>query len=366
MMGRVRSRSRAGWPDNLYPNRDGYKYRHPLTRRETWMGKDKAKAFAAARQLNALLSQSADLVARVTGTGKTVADAVAIFRQDDVPSRKWGARTAAEYEIIIRRVEKGLGERQLETLSVKDCAEWLRADTESERGRQTRRLVLGWILACAVEEGWIESNPATVTRKFAFTRKRERLTEETFRAIRGAAPHWLQVAMDLSLLTLLRRDDVVNLTFADVHDGALWVVPSKTEDSTLVKLKITLTPELQAVVTRARDSVVSPYLVHRLPEKARPQQKRAKAREHHTQVLPEQLTRAFQDAREAAGLDAENAPTFHEIRSLGGALLRQSGWTLQQVQQLMGHASTTMTAVYLDGHDAPWSEVTPGSLPGAN
>jgi len=305
MMGRVRSRSRAGWPDNLYPNRDGYKYRHPVMRRETWMGKDKAKAFAAARQLNALLTQATDLVSRVTGMGKTVADAVKVFRDDDVPSRKWGVRTAAEYAIIIRRIEVGLGDRPLEALTVKDCAEWLRTDTDSERGRQTRRLVLGWILACAVEEGWMETNPALVTRKFSFTRKRERLTEETFRAIRGAAPHWLQVAMDISLLTLLRRDDVVNLTFADVHDGALWVVPSKTEDSTLVKLKITLTPDLQAVISRARDSVVSPYLVHRLPEKARPKQKRAKAREHHTQVLPEQLTRAFQDAREAAGFETE-------------------------------------------------------------
>ncbi|HEY9255776.1 MAG TPA: tyrosine-type recombinase/integrase [Stenotrophomonas sp.] len=361
-MGRVRSRSRAGWPDNPYPNRDGYKYRHPVTRRETWMGKDKAKAFAAARQLNALLTQATDLVGRVTGMGKTVADAVKVFREDDVPSRKWGVRTAAEYAIIIRHIEAGLGDRPLEALTVKDCAEWLRTDTESERGRQTRRLVLGWILACAVEEGWIETNPALVTRKFSFTRKRERLTLETFQAIRAAAPHWLQVAMDLSLLTLLRRDDIVSLTFADAHDGALWVVPSKTEHSTLVKLKIVLTPELQSVLTRARDRVVSPYIVHRLPEKARPQAKRAKARDHHTQVLPEQLTRAFQEARASAGLATGNAPTFHEIRSLGGALLRQSGWTLQQVQQLMGHASSSMTSIYLDGHDAPWSEVIASPL----
>jgi len=190
-----------------------------VTRRETWMGKDKAKAFAAARQLNAILTQATDLVGRVTGMGKTVADAVKVFREDDVPGRKWGVRTAAEYAIIIRRIEASLGERPLEALTVKDCAEWLRTDTESERGRQTRRLVLGWILACAVEEGWMETNPALVTRKFSFTRKRERLTLETFQAIRAAGPQWLQVAMDLSLLTLLRRDDIVSLTFADVHDG---------------------------------------------------------------------------------------------------------------------------------------------------
>ncbi|WP_235974236.1 tyrosine-type recombinase/integrase [Luteimonas deserti] len=49
----------------------------------------------------------------------------------------------------------------------------------------------------------------------------------------------------------------------------------------------------------------------------------------------------------------DNSPTFHEIRSLGGALLRDQGWTLQQVQALMGHASEAMTAVYLQGHNGP-------------
>ncbi|UYK82269.1 tyrosine-type recombinase/integrase [Xanthomonas sacchari] len=360
MMGRARSKSRSGWPDNLYPNRDGYKYRHPVTRKETWMGKDKAKAFAAARQLNALLARADDLVAKVTGAAKTVADAIDIFRNDDIPHRKWGAATAAGYEIVIKRIKEGLGARALEGLTVKDCAEWIRSDTESARGRQTRRLVLGWILACAVQEGWIENNPALVTRKFSYERRRERLTIDVYKAIRAAAPTWLQVAMEISLITLLRRDDVVNLRFKDVRDEALWVIPKKTEESTLVKLKIKMTAELNAIFARARDEVVSPFVVHRLPEKARPAHMRAEERTHHTQVLPEQLTRAFAEARVAAGVESENPPTFHEIRSLGGALLRQSGWTLQQVQQLMGHASETMTTVYLEGHDTPWSEVSPG------
>ena len=55
MVPRTRAKSRAGWPDNLYPNRSGFKYRHPVTRKETWMGLDKARAFAAAKKLNAML-----------------------------------------------------------------------------------------------------------------------------------------------------------------------------------------------------------------------------------------------------------------------------------------------------------------------
>src|SRR5690606_16258779 len=166
--------------------------------------------------------------------------------------------------------------------------------------------------------------------------------------------------MDLSLLTLLRREDVATLRFADVHDDALWVVPQKTEGSSAVRLRIKMGPELAALVARCRDAVVSPYLVHRLPEKAKPRGKGAAGRVHHTQVMPEQITRAFAEARDAAGVGGESPPTFHEIRSLGGALLREQGWSLQQVQALMGHASEAMTSVYLEGHEVPWSEVETG------
>jgi integrase len=360
MMGRTRSRSRLGWPPNLYPNKAGFKYRHPVTRKEVWMGTDKAKAFTAAKKLNALLIPSNDLVARVMGTEKTVADAIKVFREDDIPGRKWAAKTAEVYESVIRRIERNLGARALSGLSVKDCAEFIRTVTTSARARQQFRLVLSWILACAVQEGWMDDNPALSTRKFDHERQRERLTIDAYKAIWEQAPVWVRNAMDLSLLTLLRREDVVSLRFAAVRDGALWVVPLKTEGTSGVRLKIAINPELEALIAGCRDAVVSPFLVHRLPGKARPQQLRAKERSHHTQVLPEQLSRAFADARDKAKITGDNPPTFHEIRSLGGALLQDAGWTLQQVQALMGHSSDAMTKVYLEGHESPWQPVSTG------
>jgi integrase len=359
-MGRSRSKARAGWPDNLYPNRDGFKYRNPRTRKETWMGLDRAKAFAAAKRLNALLAPSGDLVDRVVGAQDTVRDAILVFRRDDVPGRKWKPKTADVYESVIRRIEKGLGDQAVGTLTVKDCATFIRGVTESPRARQQFRLVLGWILACAVEEGWIDTNPALQTRKFSHERQRDRLTLDVYEAIWTQAPAWLRNAMDLSLLTLLRRDDVVSLRFSDERDGALCVVPAKTEDSTRVRLRIAIGDDLAALISRCRDSVLSPYLIHRLPEKARPSHMRAKDRDHHTQVLAEQLSRAFAEARDAAGIESENPPTFHEVRSLGGALLKEAGWTLEQVQALMGHATEAMTRVYLEGHETPWQSVSTG------
>ncbi|KRG49351.1 integrase [Stenotrophomonas beteli] len=184
-----------------------------------------------------------------------------------------------------------------------------------------------------------------------------RLTLDVYRAIWDEAAPWLRNAMDLSLVTLLRREDVVTVKFADVRDGHLWVVPSKTEGSTNVRLQIAVAGPLLDLLARCRDDVVSPFVIHRLPEKARPSDKRAKDRAHHTQVLPEQLSRAFAKARDAAGVGGDAPPTFHEIRSLGGALLRDAGWTTEQIQTLMGHGNASMTEHYLGGHEAPWTAV---------
>lgn len=360
MMGRARKPGRRDWPQNLYAHRDGFKYRHPITRKEHSMGKDKAKAFAAAKKLNALLMPSNDLVSKVLTPGETVADAITVFRRDDMPGRKWAPKTAEVYKSVINRIENGLGSKAVADVTVKVCATFIREVTESDRARQQFRLVLGWILACAVEEGWIDTNPALATRRFQHERKRVRLTLDVYRAIWDQAAPWLRNAMDLSLVTLLRREDVVTVKFTDVRDGHLWVVPSKTEGSTNVRLQIAVAGPLLDLLARCRDDVVSPFVIHRLPEKARPSDKRAKTRKHHTQVLPEQLSRAFAAARDAAGITGDAPPTFHEIRSLGGALLRDAGWTTEQIQALMGHGNASMTEHYLGGHEAPWQPVTTG------
>lgn len=361
MMGRARSKTRAGWPDNLYPNRAGYKYRHPVTRVETWMGTDKAKAFAAAKKLNAILTPDADLAAKVLDPGKTVADAIAVFRADDIPGRGWKPKTAEVYESVIKRTEKTIGANLVSTLTVADCAAFIREVTDSPRSRQQFRLVLGWILACAVEEGWADNNPALLTRKFRHERMRERLALDDYNRIWAKAPTWVRNAMDLSLLTLLRREDVVTAKFADWRDGCLWVVPGKTETTTGVRLQIRLGESGEELIARARDDVASPYIVHKLPERMKPKQQRAEGRDHHTQVMADQLTRAFAEARDAADVGGDNPPTFHEIRSLGGALLRQQrGWTEEQVQALMAHSDVDMTRGYLEGHEQPWTEVSVG------
>jgi integrase len=362
-MGRNRKSGRANWPANVYAAGGGYEYRNPETGKRTYLGRDQAAVFAAARKLNAMLIPRNDLVAKVIGHTETIKDAIALFRKEDMPGRDWAPKTIEIYESILNRMDAAIGERQVDGFSVRDCADFLRDVTASARARQQFRLALQWVLTCAVEVGWIESNPALQTRKANWKRARERLTLDVYNAIREKAAAWLQNAMDLSLHTLLRREDVCALRFEDVRDGALWVVPGKTEGSTGARLKLECAPDsdVAQLLASCRDSVVSPFLIHRLPERMAAHGKRAEGRTHHTQVLPEQLSRAFADAREAAGITSASPPTFHEIRSLGAALKHdKEGWTRQQVQDLLTHTDVGMTDLYLDGHAKPWTTVRLG------
>ncbi len=323
------------------------------------MGQNEVAVFNAARKLNAMLMPVNDLIAKVVTPRENVADAISLFRKVDRPERTWTESTEGLNNNIFDRMTALIGNREVATLTVRDCASFLREVTQGSRARQQFRLALQWVLACAVEEGWIDTNPALQTRKAVFKRKRERLTKDVYDKIYEKAPPWLRNAMDISLYTLLRREDVVSLCFTDVRDNCIFVVPGKTEGTTGVKLKIGYSAdgELAKVLARCRDDVVSPYLVHRLPERLKAMQQRAKKRDHHTQVLPEKVSRAFADARDAAGVTGDNPPTFHEIRSLGGALLIEQGWKKKQVQELMTHTSEAMTKHYLEGHDLPWTEV---------
>jgi len=45
-------------------------------------------------------------------------------------------------------------------------------------------------------------------------------------------------------------------------------------------------------------------------------------------------------------------------------VLKEAGWTNEQIQALMGHSNVAMTEHYLGGHEAPWQAVSTGiSLP---
>lgn len=342
----------------------GYRWLHPITRQYHYFGKacSREDAITTARALNLKFAPKTTIFDRITRSDSySLSSLVDLHKRDVLAHRTLADKTRDTYESYLDSIARRIGDWDVSAATPFDVAQFLKVATEGDRARQIYRQQLVELFATAIEEGIRPDNPAAATRRPVAKRKRARLIHTQLLSIRAASPPWLQNAIDLALITLQRREDLCSLRWdADVGQ-ALRIEQHKTGK----RLEIEVSGELRQLLTRCRDNVASPFIIHRVPEKARPRALRASSRSHHTQVLPEQLTRAFDRARRASGLfeGIAHPPSFHEIRSLGIALYRDAGWTKEQVQRLAGHEDVAMTEHYLSGHKKPWERVSTGGLP---
>ncbi|ULQ45456.1 tyrosine-type recombinase/integrase [Flagellatimonas centrodinii] len=342
----------------------GYRWRHPITGKYYYFGKacGREEANSTARALNLKFSAKSSIFDKIAqGETSSMRSLIEIHRREVLSSRKLADKTRATYSDYLTAIERKIGDWDVSAVTPFDVAQFLKVASDGDRARQMYRQQLVELFATAIEEGLRADNPAAATRRPVAKRKRARLTRPDLMLIRAAAPSWLQNAIDLALVTLQRREDICALTW----DADLGTTLRIEQRKTGKRLEIEVSSDLRVVLGRCRDNIASPFIIHRLPEKARPRSLRAKHRSHHTQVLPEQLTRAFERAREASGRFSgiDHPPSFHEIRSLGIALYRDAGWTKEQVQRLAGHEHVEMTEHYLSGHEVPWERVSTGGLP---
>jgi len=104
----------------------------------------------------------------------------------------------------------------------------------------------------AIEWGAVDANPLRDVRKFPEKPRDRYVTDLEFQLVHDVAPPMIQVAMDLALLTGLRRRDILDLTRTNLTDDGILVRPSKTENSTGKVLLIEWSAELRTVIDRAK------------------------------------------------------------------------------------------------------------------
>ncbi len=166
---------------------------------------------------------------------------------------------------------------------------------------------------------------------------------------------WLKRAMELTLVTGQRREDIAAMRFSDAKDGYLHVIQGKTDTKLRISTSLRLAAidlSLDEVIRRCRDTTVSPYLVHH-------QRAAGKAKAGQPLML-DTLSAAFASARDAAAAAGhitlgDRPPTFHEMRSLAARLYHAEG---RDPQTLLGHRNPNMTALYKDARGAEWLEVS--------
>ena len=368
MAPRKRNRKNADLPPNLYANRVGsvtyYRYRRPDTGTLHSLGTEKGQAIADARQLNAILMKPTDRIGQVLGTAdQTMSHLIQRYRAEFLPDQGLAASTLQLIGYRLDRFDKDLGDRLVESIDVKALAEYLDANFQRDSYIKHRGTLID-LFRFAQMKGLYPSdldNPASVTYpKARYEKRRQRITLEQFRAIHAIAPPWLQIAMELGLVTLQGRAEVISMKFSDFDESTntLKVVRQKVKKHEHAYLMIE-SPWLPGIISKARRSgVASPYIVHRSPER----RTRAQGRQHWTQLTPNHFSAEFRKYRDATGLfdgvPREERPTFHEIRSLGSWLYKKQGFdTESYIQPLMAHATEKMTEHYQKGHEREWVRV---------
>lgn len=356
MVPRPRNKANKGLPMNLYfdGRRGTYRYRRPTDGKWFQFGADRGRAIDAAQQLNMTFLRGGDLVSAVLDEHSiTLGAFLNDYESKVLPQRELAQATLDLYKVRFKQIRAVLGEKVIDRITIRMVAEFLEPLTA--RAANQARALLADVFTHAAAKGLCPDNPAASTIPKIEKKQRKRHTIDGLTAIRAKAPLWLQNAIDLALITAQRRGDILDMKFEDARDGFLFVVQNKTAkaaDAGWLKLKVT--SSLQAVLTRCRDDVLSPYLIHRRPER----KKKREGKDHWTKVDERFLTRAFKDAREAAGCykgwKEEELPGFHEIRALSLHLYKRAG---KDGQKIAGHASEEMTRNYQRDHaDVVWSE----------
>jgi integrase len=169
-----------------------------------------------------------------------------------------------------------------------------------------------------------------VVRGWTMAPRDRYLTDEEYIAIRERAPEWLQIAMDLGYLTAARRSDLVALRWSNVGE-ALTMRQEKTSQ----RMSFTMTPDLAAILDRARTRrIVGLYVI---------------ANDKGRRISRGMLERAWREACAAAGVVAQ----FRDIRAKAATDAKKGG---QDYQKLLGHANPAMSERYIKRREAVIAE----------
>ena len=340
-----RNAAHRGFPRGLYC-RDGWFYfrtpagkTYPIGR--VSLAVAKMESIAANQHLESL---KPSLVARMSGAANTIAQLLETLPVSTVYNTAKSARS------LDNRIRAELGSVSCHELTVAQCAQFLEGVKGEGKARLAAALRTRLVEVCraGVELGWLDTNPAAVTRKTGHVVvKRGRLTLETFRAIYAVAPQvapWLQRVMMLGLVLGADRLTLSALQRSDVAGGTLTYTRQKTN----ARIAVPLALRMDAVgvslgdLVNERTGVLSPFLIHHSVQQGRAQ--------IGDPVHPDSISQAFTDARALAGIAHEGAPTFHELRSLSKRTYDAQGKV--DTVALLGHAGKRVAELYADSRGA--------------
>lgn len=233
--------------------------------------------------------------------------------------------------------------------------------------RVMRAFLSGFFKWC-IEERHITHNPCIQLKGWLAKPKVRQtyITDEHFAAIRAAMLEvtyeragkevtadvptgpMMQCMVDLCYLTAQRSTEIRNLKWSDIDRkaGVIHFVPTKTEDSSGVRVDFRITPEIEAVLARVqtidgRPSIGDIPVIH--TQKGKP-------------YAANTVLKAWKVAAERAKL-AELGYTIKDIRAKALTDGVRDGYSIEALQVAGAHTTKEMTEDYIKQRNVPVADV---------
>lgn len=200
-----------------------------------------------------------------------------------------------------------------------------------------------------VSKGWWELNRVDKTLWRGTERQKERHTPEGYAAIYEKADDWLRDAMDLAIYSLQDQTVLCDLLKSDAKDDRLVLTRYKTGAN--IALLMPEGTKLRTTVDRAIDRwTAGDTILRRVPSRRRPGK-------DWSAILPGYLSHQFTKVRNESGaydhLPPALRPDYRALRSYGGWLYREAGYSDEYVRQLYQHRSLNLTQYYTESGYKP-------------
>ena len=261
---------------------------------------------------------------RMTGPGPqcvTLQDVIDRYRIDVLPSK--AKRTQEEQARQLTRLGKVFGAMRPDHITVQHVYGYMDARSQYPTAARHEVSLLGHVFVKAIRWGAATKNPTHGIEKPRSQPRDRYVTDQEFTAVKRLAIPSLQIAMDLALLTGLRRGDLLSLTRDSLTDEGLLVKSKKTGKALLFEY----TPELCQVLDRAkklRPQLPGRYLIRTREGK---------------QYSPSGFAANWQRLMRKAQKNGIEKFTFHDIRAKSAS----DSASLQEASERLGHTSMAIT-----------------------
>lgn len=262
------------------------------------------------------------------------------------PLQHYAACTRKDYGLMLGNIEAALRDLDVAEITSHDVMDLRDQWRDKPRTANKYQALVSVLMAYAIERRLRTDNPCRDVKKLRELRRKRLMThDEQARigaaAVRGkngrknANGEMYAALFDFAYLSAVRARDARSLRWTDVGDDEILIEPTKTRHSSGAKIAITITPDIRAVLERAKalGKVKSLFVFHTL--KGQP-------------LTASALKTAWRRARERAGIkDA----WFRDLRPKALSDAKRQGPSLEKVRDAAGHASVTTTEGYMRGFE---------------